>query len=177
MSKLQRIPIFLPDTGNPRFTRHVAEFCQRCGKPFQLRSPRAKYCDDCKPLVEREKALQRWKDAGRPQTSAKNWKWINGRKVYVHSGYHQSGTLNNNYKNGTGIDWFAEALKILPARCNRCGRVETDEKYVIRNLLLHHRDGNHNNNDPSNWEILCKKCHQAHHSVRGAGGRFVSNKG
>lgn len=37
--------------------------------------------------------------------------------------------------------------------------------------------GNHNNNSEDNWEILCKRCHQNHHSVRGVDGRFMSNKG
>ena len=44
------------------------------------------------------------------------------------------------------------------------------QKLVIQDILQ-------TNNNPDNWEILCKKCHQAHHSIRGADGRFVSNKG
>ena len=42
--------------------------------------------------------------------------------------------------------------------------------------IIHHKDGNHYNNSPDNWEILCKKCHQHHHSKTDDRGRFVSEK-
>lgn len=181
---ITRTPItydMLPETGNPRYTtKHILD-CERCGEMFIPRSPRTRFCPYCQKAHELEKAKERYINSGRKQTSAKNWKRINGKMVYVHVGYNQSGKNNNHYKNGTGIDWFANALKVLPEKCNRCGKTEKqlqkENPSKIRNLLLHHKDGNHNNNDPSNWEILCKGCHQAHHSVRGTDGRFVSNKG
>lgn len=175
--EIQRKPIFLPETGNPRFPTKVAAFCPNCGEVFQLKSPRAIYCETCRPIVERRKSKERWIKNGRKQTSAKNWKYVDGKKVYVKSGYHQAGENNNAYKNGTGIDWFAKAMEILPHKCNRCGKTEDEENYKVRNLLLHHKDGNHNNNSPDNWEILCKQCHQKHHCKRGSDGRFVSHKG
>jgi len=54
-------------------------------------------------------------------------------------------------------EWKArkEAFRNLPNRCNRCTRV--------KDLLLHHRNGDHWNNLPSNWEILCRICHGRHH--------------
>lgn len=181
---IKRTPItydMLPETGNPRYTHKRVIICERCGKPFVPRSPRAIFCDNCKDEHEREKARERYIKNGRKQTSAQNWKYVNGKKVYVPVGeYHNSGKDNGNYKNGTGIDWFAEALKVLPAKCNRCGKTEEELQAEtgssIRCLLLHHRDGVHTNNSPDNWEILCKRCHQLHHSVRGEDGRFVSNK-
>lgn len=182
---VKRNPItydMLPETGNPRYsTKRVME-CERCGSLFVPRSPRTRFCEDCRFVHEREKAIERYIKNGRKQTSAKNWKYIEGKKVYVPVGsYNQSGKNNNAYKNGSGIDWFKEALKILPNKCNRCGKTEDELKKEtgskIRCLLIHHKDGVHTNNNPDNWEILCKKCHQAHHSIRGADGRFVSNKG
>jgi hypothetical protein len=47
------------------------------------------------------------------------------------------------------------AFKTLPRKCNRCPR--------RTNLVLHHRDEDHFNNRPSNWEILCRPCHGRHH--------------
>ena len=57
-----------------------------------------------------------------------------------------------------------QALKILPWICGRCAR-EFDGKRV-RELTVHHKDGNHDNNPPdgSNWELLCTYCHEHEHS-------------
>ncbi len=57
-----------------------------------------------------------------------------------------------------------QALKILPWICTRCAR-EFDGKR-LRELTVHHRDGNHDNNPPdgSNWELLCIYCHENEHA-------------
>ena len=57
-----------------------------------------------------------------------------------------------------------EALKILPWICTRCAR-EFDGKR-LRELTVHHKDGNHDNNPPdgSNWELLCIYCHENEHA-------------
>lgn len=170
----------LPETGNPRYKKRI-RVCERCKECFVPRGPRARFCDPCRPIHEREKAKERYIKSGRKQTSAHNWKVINGAKRYVHVGrYNQAGENNNNYKNGKGVDWFAKALEVNPEKCNRCGITESEIQkrynYNCRGLLLHHKDGNHDNSDPSNWEILCKKCHQKHHVKRGKDGRFISHK-
>ena len=56
------------------------------------------------------------------------------------------------------------ALKILPWICARCAR-EFDGKR-LRELTVHHRDGDHDNNPPdgSNWELLCIYCHENEHA-------------
>jgi 5-methylcytosine-specific restriction endonuclease McrA len=56
------------------------------------------------------------------------------------------------------------ALKILPAICARCGR--DFEGRRLRELTVHHRDGNHDHNPPdgSNWELLCIYCHENEHA-------------
>lgn len=47
-------------------------------------------------------------------------------------------------------------------RCQACGLDDT------RILTLHHKDGNHDNNTPSNWALLCPNCHSlAHVNIRG----------
>jgi len=57
-----------------------------------------------------------------------------------------------------------QALRILPWICARCAR-EFDGKRV-RELTVHHRDGDHHNNPPdgSNWELLCIYCHENEHA-------------
>jgi hypothetical protein len=56
-----------------------------------------------------------------------------------------------------------QALKIYPWICGRCGREFTHVN--VRELTVHHRDHNHNNNpvDGSNWELLCLYCHDNEH--------------
>lgn len=56
------------------------------------------------------------------------------------------------------------ALKIHPWICAKCAREFTGKK--IRELTVHHKDHNHDNNPPdgSNWELLCLYCHDNEHS-------------
>lgn len=61
------------------------------------------------------------------------------------------------------------ALKILPWICARCGREFSGKR--LRELTVHHKDHNHDNNPPdgSNWELLCLYCHDHEHSRYMAG--------
>ena len=56
-----------------------------------------------------------------------------------------------------------QALKIYPWICGRCTREFT--RANLRELTVHHRDHNHNNNpsNGSNWELLCVYCHDNEH--------------
>jgi hypothetical protein len=57
-----------------------------------------------------------------------------------------------------------KALKLFPWICARCGREFSGKR--LRELTVHHKDHNHNNNPPdgSNWELLCLYCHDNEHS-------------
>jgi len=62
------------------------------------------------------------------------------------------------------MDGYRErALKIYPWICGRCAREFT--RANVRELTVHHRDHNHDNNPPdgSNWELLCLYCHDNEH--------------
>lgn len=68
----------------------------------------------------------------------------------------------------------AQALKLYPWVCGRCGR--TFDRINLHELTVHHRDHDHDNNPPdgSNWELLCRYCHDNEHArhadlVRGEG--------
>jgi hypothetical protein len=56
------------------------------------------------------------------------------------------------------------ALKMFPPICGRCGREFEGKR--LRELTVHHKDHNHDNNPPdgSNWELLCLYCHDNEHS-------------
>ena len=57
-----------------------------------------------------------------------------------------------------------QALKLYPPVCGRCARGFEGAK--LRELTVHHRDHNHDNNPPdgSNWELLCLYCHDHEHT-------------
>ena len=58
----------------------------------------------------------------------------------------------------------AQALKLYPKICARCGREFSGEN--LQELTVHHKDHNHDNNptDGSNWELLCLYCHDNEHA-------------
>jgi len=62
------------------------------------------------------------------------------------------------------MDYRSQALKLLPHVCARCGRAFEGRR--LRELTVHHRDGDHDNNplDGSNWELLCLYCHENEHA-------------
>ena len=55
------------------------------------------------------------------------------------------------------------ALQMYPWVCGRCTREFNRDN--LRELTVHHRDHNHDNNPPdgSNWENLCLYCHDNEH--------------
>jgi hypothetical protein len=62
------------------------------------------------------------------------------------------------------VDYRSRALAILPHVCARCAREFEGKR--LRELTVHHKDGNHDNNPPdgSNWEMLCIYCHENEHA-------------
>jgi hypothetical protein len=67
----------------------------------------------------------------------------------------------------------AKALKMYPHVCGNCGREFEGAK--LKELTVHHKDHNHDNNPPdgSNWELLCLYCHDHEHEkhkMKGFGG-------
>ena len=62
------------------------------------------------------------------------------------------------------MDYRSQALKVLPHLCARCAREFEGKR--LRELTVHHKDGNPGNNPPngSNWELLCIYCHENEHA-------------
>jgi HNH endonuclease len=67
-------------------------------------------------------------------------------------------------KSGSEPDYRGPALKLFPWVCARCAREFPGRR--VRELTVHHKDGNHDNNPPdgSNWELLCIYCHENEHA-------------
>lgn len=87
------------------------------------------------------------------------------KKFGVGSGGNQWGENNHRYTGKSGDGGCIRAMRELPNICNRCGKLD--------NLVAHHIDEDRSNNNLSNFEILCKKCHQEHHAKRDAFGRYT----
>jgi HNH endonuclease len=68
------------------------------------------------------------------------------------------------YRDQREKTYRAQALKLYPWICARCGREFSGKK--LRELTVHHKDHNHHNNPPdgSNWELLCLYCHENEHA-------------
>jgi hypothetical protein len=68
------------------------------------------------------------------------------------------------YRDQREKTYRAQALKLYPWICARCGREFSGAK--LRELTVHHKDHNHDYNPPdgSNWELLCLYCHDNEHA-------------
>ena len=68
------------------------------------------------------------------------------------------------YRDQQERGYRGQALKLFPPICVHCGREFSGKG--LRELTVHHKDHNHNNNPPdgSNWELLCLYCHDYEHS-------------
>lgn len=125
--------------------------CENCGQEFQPSSNRQVVCKPCRKDLDKTKGRERHK------------------RRYKRKGYNQKGKNNNNWKGGIRFSYYCDiAFSSYPNECNRCKSKD--------NLLVHHIDENRRNNEPSNLEILCKVCHQAHHVKRDILGRFTPPK-
>ncbi len=69
-----------------------------------------------------------------------------------------------------------KALRLLPHVCASCGRSFDGRR--LKELTVHHKDHNHNNNPPdgSNWELLCIYCHDHEHEKTLLGGYYEGAK-
>lgn len=67
------------------------------------------------------------------------------------------------YQENRSKGYREKALALFPHVCARCGK--EFEGAAMRELTVHHKDHNHDNNPPdgSNWELLCLYCHDDEH--------------
>lgn len=65
----------------------------------------------------------------------------------------RAGAANGRFKDGATSTAYRQMVE--RRECNRCGSTEQ--------LVIHHRDGVHTNNELSNLEVLCSPCHSSHH--------------
>lgn len=61
------------------------------------------------------------------------------------------GKRNGRYKDGSQSTLYRTMIE--KDKCSRCGNAE--------HLVIHHRNGNHQDNHLENLQVLCEKCHNS----------------
>lgn len=127
--------------------------CKRCGKI--LSKEKYAHAQYCSTLC-----------AGRQ--CSYNYRLSKGliKKPGVGSGHNQGlGRKHHSYKNGIA-NFSQKAFAHYGKKCQWCGSIDY--------LVVHHKDHNRDNNSLRNLVVLCKQCHQEHHTKRSPRtGRYI----
>lgn len=142
-------PLTCDDDGNP-------ELSPRHGESVETGR---KVCIRCGELITKTRAYKYCSDRCRSADGAYRYCLRHNKfeNPGVGSGGNQYGENNNQWTGRSGVAGCRRAMKKLPNICNRCGSTNM--------LVAHHIDEDRTNNDLSNFEILCKICHQRHHTA------------
>lgn len=125
--------------------------CCECESEYKPSSNRQLYCLSCQRDIEKDMCREHHKS------------------TYIKIGYgHLVLRKSNRFKNGIGIYQKLKRMTVDELECERC--------QGTNHLLVHHRDRDRENNELENLELLCKRCHQKEHMIRGKKGRFIGSK-
>lgn len=128
--------------------------CENCGKTFLTKGPASKYCESCGPIIHKRKFKE----------SHDKYRRRKGVKVGVGSGNNQGyGETHHSFKDGIAL--YQRIVKDNKEPfCERCHiSINYSDSY---SWCCHHRDHNRQNNNLSNLELLCKRCHQIEHNCQ-----------
>lgn len=160
--------------------------CKNCSKPFvakpsDVKRGYAKFCSrSCSGSSKKEKlpnvtCAYCSMDFYKPQSKLKS-----KNNIYFCSRQHKdiaqriggiSAIHPPHYgKKTPKFDYRSLAFRELPNECKYCGY----NRYLPV-LDVHHKDGNHSNNELSNLEIACPTCHTEQHYLTKTG-RFTNSK-
>ena len=124
--------------------------CQGCGNEFDKTGRNQTRCGPCGKSAQK--------------AAIRAWAVRTGAYTGTGSGAHNTPGERHPQWNG-GERKFSQVL--APAYfqrvryCERCGEDLKDASPHMR--CVHHKDHNRKNNDESNFELLCKRCHQVEH--------------
>lgn len=136
--------------------RHKDKSCSKCTLMFTPTGSNTKMCEPCREVYRRE------------VDTAYQYAWKLKKGLIKNPGVGKGGMVksgkeHHSYVNGLGCDFQDKRKQIKEERgcCERCGK---DLRAVSRyHWCLHHRDHDRTNNVESNFELLCKRCHQIEH--------------
>lgn len=126
--------------------------CVDCSIVFEFKGrTSAKRCETCRAAFASKRSY--------------DWNVASGKikNPGVGSGGAQWLTDNHGWKNGIGA--YKRIGKAGKQACELCGTAVDSRRYY---WCVHHIDEDRTNNDPSNLQFICKKCHQntAHADLR-----------
>ena len=114
----------------------------KCGSVFKRTGRAQKYCLTCKKEAGREAAHRCAVKKGKIKNPG------------IGSGNNQGiGKEHATYKNGIGN--YTQHKKDFCERCNS-----------KRKLVVHHKDRDRENNEPTNLETICRRCHHFEHGCQ-----------
>ena len=132
----------------------VKKICKICNsKP--TKSKRSLYCDNCFTQYTKERSVIR----------TRNYRIKLGTiKIGVGKGHaNDSGDQDSQYK--TGIRYFKKRRSVIKSERRFCERCKKDLLSAGKGQwAVHHKDHNRKHNIDSNFELLCKRCHQLEHN-------------
>lgn len=132
------------------------KICKECDVPFLGTGPTAKFCEPCAEIKRKEAEL-------RGSYNHKLRKGLIKNPGVGKGGNQGSGSEHHSFKNGLGCNFQSQRRRIKEERryCERCSK---DLLEATRyEWCIHHKDHDRSNNVDSNFELLCKKCHQVEH--------------
>ena len=135
-------------------TNHKVRNCIGCGVTYCPTGPAQKRCAPCSADKQRERVRLANQDLRRRQ----------GKNVGTGSGAHNTpGELHPQWKGGESsfVNVLGPAYYKKIRHCERCAIDLLDAPPAMR--AVHHKDHNRKNNVESNFELLCKRCHQVEH--------------
>lgn len=133
---------------------HKECVCIDCQQTYLRTGPAQKRCTPCAAIKQRERVRLANQDLRRRQ----------GKSVGTGSGAHNTpGALHPQWKGGESkfVNVLAPSYYKKVRYCEQCGKDLIDAAPEFR--AVHHKDHNRKNNVESNFELLCKRCHQVEH--------------
>lgn len=155
----------------------VERCCKQCGAVFftyssEIKKGGGKFCSrSCATTYRNNHDNPSWKPEVRKKISL-NHADVSGEKnpMYMRRGKDAPSYIDG--RNSFKGDKYRRSLLASGKKiqCELCGK--------SKNLHVHHKDGNHNNNVITNLSWLCPHCHYkiAHKYFRDERGRFVGAK-
>lgn len=147
-------------------------------KPRHIRIGWGKYCSNkCKFKAQKSGRVVKCANCGRNvyRTTIEIFKSKSGlffcnKSCHAIWANKNTRTGKNNPNWVSGISAYRKILikDSMELKCKECGFSDH------RVLVVHHKDGDRNNNELSNLILLCRNCHYLKHESRGNRGGFSS---
>lgn len=137
-------------------SRYKDKACQMCNEMYTPTGACSKVCEKCRP--EARRALAR--------KGTQDYRIRHGlveKPGVGKGGNSKKGVEDSSYK--TGIAYFMKSRRRIREErqfCEECGKDLTDATHY--QWVIHHKDHDRTNNVDSNFQLLCKRCHQIEHN-------------